>query len=122
MKIVITKEELKAALEAKTDKIVIKGELAVEIQKRLQKKKKTKKYGAIGAVGIGVAALVAAPFTGGTSLGMGAVALTGGSVAWTTVALAGVVGGMILGGAALMKGYDVKIKTLDDTEIELTKK
>lgn len=77
MKIVYTKEELERALKAKEYEIIIKGELATKINNKIKAKKRVK----AGAIGIGIASILAAPFTGGTSLvGLGAtaVALTGG--------------------------------------------
>lgn len=97
MRTVYTKEEFKKALEAKENKIIVRGQLANEIKKKKQNKKK----GAI-AVGLaGLAAIGASIATGGT----GAVAgLTAGPVVISTFELAILVGGG-LGMTALLKGY-----------------
>ena len=90
-KTVRTKDELKAAQEAKVDEIVIQGELATKI-------KKAKKITKIGAAGLVVlttilgAATVTAPVTGGLSYFVAApavapaAALTGTEIAVIIVA------------------------------------
>lgn len=102
MKIVYTKEELERALKAKEYEIIIKGELATKINNKIKAKKRVK----AGAIGIGIASILAAPFTGGTSLvGLGAtaVALTGGEIITIIIILCG----WSLAMAAILKGYDV---------------
>ncbi len=85
--IVKTKEELKAAQEAKVNDIIIQGELANKI-------KKAKKITKIGASGLGALtatlgfATVTAPVTGGVSylVAAPAAALTGTEIAVIIVA------------------------------------
>lgn len=94
MKTVYTKEELKKALEAKESKIIIRGQLANEIKKKKQNKKK-------GAIAVGLAALGISLATGGT----GAVAgLTAGPVVISTAELLMLIGGGLCM-SAILKGY-----------------
>ena len=94
MRTVYTKEELKRALEAKENKIIVRGQLANEIKKKKQNKKK-------GAIAVGLAAIGVSIATGGT----GAVAgLAAGPVVISTAELLILVGGG-LGMAAILKGY-----------------
>lgn len=97
MRTVYTKEELKRALEAKENKIIVRGQLANEIKKKKQNKKK----GAI-AVGLaGLAAIGASVATGGIGTAAG---LTAGPIVISSLELAILVGGG-LGMAAILKGY-----------------
>ena len=64
MRIVYTKEELENALKAKEYEIIIKGELATKINNKIRAKKRVKAVG----IGIGIVSILAAPFTGGTSI------------------------------------------------------
>ena len=54
---------------------MVKGSLASEIREKFEKRKKVRKSTAIAGATIAVAGVVAAPFTGGTSLVGSAVAL-----------------------------------------------
>ena len=81
MKTVYTKEQLEETLK-KGETALVKGSLASEIRKKYETRKKVRKSTAIAGGAIAVAGLVAAPFTGGTSLvgtavGLGAMGLTG---------------------------------------------
>ena len=67
MKTVYTKEQLEETLK-KGEKALVKGSLASEIRKKYETRKKVRKSTAITGGAIAVAGLVAAPFTGGTSL------------------------------------------------------
>ena len=67
MKTVYTKEQLEETLK-KGEKALVKGSLASEIRKKYETIKKVLKGAAIAGGAIAVAGLVAAPFTGGTSL------------------------------------------------------
>ena len=67
MKTVYTKEQLEETLK-KGEKALVKGSLASEIRKKYETRKKVRKSTAIAGGAIAVAGLVAAPFTGGTSL------------------------------------------------------
>lgn len=80
MKTVYSKEELIETLK-KGETALVKGALASEIRKRYETKKKVRKGAVIGGAAIAVAGVLAAPFTGGTSLagtaaGLGAMGLT----------------------------------------------
>ena len=67
MKTVYTKEELAETLN-KGETALVKGSLASEIRKKYETRKKVRKSTAIAGGAIAVAGIVAAPFTGGTSL------------------------------------------------------
>ena len=102
MKNVSTKEALKRAIEAKEDQIIIEGELA----KQLSRKKKVSKGTAIGSIAALAGGIIAAPFTGGTSLiasGMGAAALSGSAV----IILAAIAAATGLSLYAIKKEYNV---------------
>ena len=80
MKTVYTKEQLEETLK-KGETALVKGSLASEIRKKYETKIKVRKRTRIAGGAIAVAGLVAAPFTGGTSLagtavGLGAMGLT----------------------------------------------
>ena len=84
MKTVYTKEQLAETLK-KGETALVKGSLASEIRKKYETRKKARKGAAITGGAIAVAGLVAAPFTGGTSLvgtaaGLGAMGLTIGTI------------------------------------------
>ena len=69
----------------KGEKALVKGSLASEIRKKYETRKKVRKSIAIAGGAIAVAGIVAAPFTGGTSLagtavGLGAMGLTIGTI------------------------------------------
>ena len=74
MKTVYTKEQLKETLK-KGETALVKGSLASEIRKKYETRKKVRKSTAITGGAIAVAGVVAAPFTGGTSLAGTAVGL-----------------------------------------------
>ena len=74
MKTVYTKEQLEETLK-KVETALVKGSLASEIRKKYETKIKVRKRTRIAGGAIAVAGLVAAPFTGGTSLVGSAVAL-----------------------------------------------
>ena len=74
MKTVYTKEQLEETLK-KGETALVKGSLASEIRKKYETKIKVRKRTRIAGGAIAVAGIVAAPFTGGTSLGGTAVAL-----------------------------------------------
>ena len=86
MKTVYTKEELAETLK-KGETALVKGSLASEIREKFEKRKKVRKGAAIAGGAIAVAGIVAAPFTGGTSLawaavGLGAMGLTINNIYW----------------------------------------
>ena len=69
----------------KGETALVKGSLASEIREKFEKRKKVRKSTAITGGAIAIAGLVAAPFTGGTSLvgtavGLGAMGLTIGTI------------------------------------------
>lgn len=101
---VTTKEELKLALKQKEKRIVVKGDLANKMRKRAR----TSKF--ISAA-VALAAIVAIPFTGGSS----AAGLIVGKVTISTAELAILVGGGIII-IALLKGYN-KIKFEKDGSV-----
>ena len=84
MKTVYTKEQLEETLK-KGETALVKGSLASEIRKKYETKIKVRKRTRIAGGAIAVAGIVAAPFTGGTSLagtavGLGAMGLTIGTI------------------------------------------
>lgn len=86
MTTVYTKEELKETLK-KGETALVKGSLASEICEKYKTRKKIRKSTAIVGGDIDVAGIVAAPFTGGTSLawaavGLGAMGLTINNIYW----------------------------------------
>lgn len=87
--IVRTKEDFKRAVEICPDKIIFKDEMAEVVKKAISQKKLKKKIG-IGSgilAGAGVlAGIVAAPFTGGASLGVSALSFAAGTAAAGTAA------------------------------------
>ncbi|MFB6349713.1 hypothetical protein ACFBZI_09795 [Moraxella sp. ZJ142] len=116
--IVKTKEELKKAIDSKTQYFIVEGELAKEI-KQTQFVTTLNKFALFG-LAASVAAIVATPVTGGVSGAVGAAGLIGLSAAGvpavsTTVLLAIVAVGGIPIILALFKGYDVKY-TMHPTE------
>lgn len=117
-----TKTELETALKAKTKKITVVGPYAEQIAREYQKRHKVAKAsGGIGAVGVALASIGAAPFSGGLSLaGLAAsAALTVGTVTISAVELA-IICGFTLGMYGLSKGYDVKYSP--DGTVEIIKK
>ena len=84
MKTVYTKEQLEETLK-NGETALVKGSLASEIRKKYETRKKVRKSTAITGGAVAIAGLVAAPFTGGTSLvgtavGLGAMGLTIGTI------------------------------------------
>lgn len=122
MKTVYTKEELKRALEDKENRVLVKGEYANQIKKRI----KTGKIGCwVGAGLLAVGAIAAIPFTGGASIGAyvsGLTATVGGvTVVMSATELAMVLGfGSLVAGAAMLKEYSVVVTK--DGEVYVGKK
>ena len=103
MKTVYTKEQLEETLK-KGEKALVKGSLASEIRKKYETRKKVRKSTAIAGGAIAVAGIVAAPFTGGTSLAgtvvaLGAMGLTIGTITISIGELA-----LLLGAALVAYG------------------
>jgi len=120
MQIVKTKEELKLLKENNTESFVVVGELA----KKLNRASKIKKLSKTAVTALAVTAgagVVAAPFTGGTSLGFSA--LSGGTAAAVGLSpgiiYAAIATGGILFTYALYKEYNVKVRKTKDGDIEL---
>ena len=112
---VTTKEQLKKAIEAKENHIVVEGELA----KQLIKRRKVGIGTAIGGGALGLGALIAAPFTGGLSLfGIaGATALSEGAI----LGLAGIASVTGLGLVGIAKGYNLETE-IAGQKLKLTRK
>ena len=125
MKTVYSKEELIETLK-KGETALVKGALASEIRKRYETKKKVRKGGMIGGAAIAVAGVLAAPFTGGTSLigtaaGLGAMGLTIGVVSLTATELAiilGIIAGAGLAAYGIYKGAKVTFRPDGSVVIE----
>ena len=86
MRTVRTESELKAAFEAKEEKIIVVGQMAKDMAQKSQRKKKAKAAG----IAVALASLAAIPFSlgasaAGVAVGMG---LTIGSITISTTELA----------------------------------
>lgn len=99
MKIVKTKEEFESLVKSDIKEFIVVGELAEKLQK-------TQKLATMGKISIGLVsvALIAIPFTGGTSALAAAAPIAGMSL---TTWLAIISFGIIL--IAFYKDYDVEI-------------
>ena len=109
MKTVYTKEQLEETLK-KGETALVKGSLASEICEKYKTRKKVCKSTAIAGGAIAVAGIVAAPFTGGTSLagtavGLGAMGLTIGAITISIGELA-----LLLGAGLAVYGICKKCK------------
>ena len=109
MKTVYTKEQLEETLK-KGETALVKGSLASEICEKYKTRKKVCKSTAIAGGAIAVAGIVAAPFTGGTSLagtavGLGAMGLTIGTITLSIGELA-----LLLGAGLAVYGIYKKCK------------
>ena len=105
----------------------MEGSYAKTLAKKIRSKKKIRKVAITGGVLAIIGGVVAAPFTGGTSLagsvaGATAMGLTAGTVTLTTAELAMILGvGGLLGGYAISKGYKIKVGK-GDNYVELDPK
>lgn len=120
MKTVYTKDELKTALKAKEEHIIVQGELAKQIERRA----KLKKRGVIAGVGLVVVGAALIPFTGGASapiIGTGFTTTVGSvTITMTAAELAMILGaGTAISMTAILKGYNINI---GDNKVELKKK
>lgn len=121
MLIVRTDKELERALEAKEPKIILEGPKAAEIVRKLEEAQNKKRNARNTAIGIGALCLLAAPFTGGTSL-LGLTASVGAAALSEGVILA-IIGAIVsISVAAINAIKEYKIKKLDNNRIELTRK
>lgn len=128
--IVRSKESLEKAIEDNVENIVIKGELAEEVNAAMNQA--TLKSNNIGtALILGAVALAAAPFTGGGSAiaGASSIAAISGLTATTTVGVTAIAAVSFLGAALILSitnGYDRKVtakaKGLGEATLELKKK
>ena len=121
IKTVYTKEELAETLK-KGETALVKGSLASEIRKKYETRKKVRKSTAIAGGAIAVAGLVAAPFTGGTSLvgtaaGLGAMGLTIGTITISIGELA-LLSGAALAAYGIYKNCKVKFNMDSSVTIE----
>ena len=118
MKTVYTKQELREALKANEQRIIIKGALAETIRAR----KKAKTASKVGLLCTAVTAAAAAPFTGGATIpvmGMSVAGLTVGTLTISTVELA-ILCSFLLGMTSILKGYS-RVKFNPDGSIEVEK-
>ena len=121
IKTVYTKEELAETLK-KGETALVKGSLASEIRKKYETRKKVRKSTAITGGAIAVAGLVAAPFTGGTSLvgsavALGAMGLTIGTITISIGELALLLGAS-LAAYGIYKNCEVKFNMDGSVTIE----
>ena len=124
MKTVYTKEQLEETLK-KGETALVKGSLASEIRKKYETRKKVRKSTAITGGAIAIASLVAAPFTGGTSLvgtavGLGAIGLTIGTITISIGELALLLGAA-LAAYGIYKNCKVKFNMDGSVTIEACK-
>lgn len=119
-RVVRTKEELKLAKKDDVDQIIVEGKLAKTL--REAKKVTTLSAAALGVLTVALAAgTVAAPVTGGTSLGITAVAATPVMLA-TGISVQAIILISVLGVGfvvALFKEYKVEINKKPNGEIQL---
>lgn len=88
--IVRTKDELERALKNRDKKIVYEGPDAEKVLAEIKKAEKKKASARKWAFGLGALAVLAAPFTGGTSLlGLGA---TAGAIALSDAVIIAIIG------------------------------
>jgi len=121
MATVSTKEELKKALEAKERRIVVIGELAASMRKKHTVKKASK----IGGIALIAGGIIAAPFTGGTSLagtvtGLGLVAAGAALTITMSAAELAILCGCLLGAYGIHKKCKVIFKPDGTVVIEPT--
>lgn len=115
---VSNRQEFERALKDRVRKIIYEGPDAVRILNQIakeEKKKASSRRNAGLAIGLGVLALIAAPFTGGTSLlglgATGAVAATAGAVALSegvTLAIIAAVTTISVEAIQALKGYKIE--------------
>ena len=106
----------------KGETALVKGSLASEIRKKYKTRKKVRKSTAITGGAIAVAGLVAAPFTGGTSLvgsavALGAMGLTIGTITISIGELALLLGAS-LAAYGIYKNCEVKFNMDGSVTIE----
>ena len=121
IKTVYTKEELAETLK-KGETALVKGSLASEIRKKYETRKKVRKSTVITGGAIAIAGLVAAPFTGGTSLvgsavALGAMGLTIGTITISIGELALLLGAS-LAAYGIYKNCEVKFNMDGSVTIE----
>lgn len=122
---VTTKNELDEALKNKNvNRIRVEGPLANEMRAKAKKQKIIRRGSLIAGSLITAGALIAAPFTAGTSLiagaaGLTATALTVGTVTMTATELAMLIGGGLgLATLAMKHGYKIKFNPDGTVSIE----
>lgn len=123
-----TKDELEQAIkDNKGESIRVEGPYAKALAKKIRSKKKIGKVAIAGGALALIGGVVAAPFTGGTSLagsaaGVVAMGATIGTITLTTTELAMILGvGGLLGGYAISKDYKIKVGK-GDSYLELVPK
>lgn len=115
--VVNTKEELKKAIDEKTNEIIVKGDLVEKILNA----RKIKKYSKLSLMMLS-ASILLIPITGGTSL-MAPVALLGGSAATATAATYLPVAVLGVGLALIIsQNYDIVELKISGFDKELTLK
>lgn len=109
--IVCTKEDFMRAVEICPDKITFKDEMAEVVKKAISQKKIKKGIGIGSGVlaGAGIlAGIVAAPFTGGASLGVSALSLAAGTAAAGTISMSLIIAGLVGAFAGLGIGLSTR--------------
>ena len=110
---VTTKRELNEAMKSQIKRIRIVGPFAEEIAVKLRRNKKIKKGGLLAGGALLAAGIIAAPFSGGTSLmgsaaGLGMMGLSVGTITLTATELA-ILCGTAISFYGIYKGAKVKI-------------
>lgn len=115
MKAVYTQEELASAINNGEKHILAKGSIA----ETLQSKNRRKTVAKVGGIALALGGILAAPFTGGTSLlGLGAAGLTVGTLSITTAELA-IICGTSIALYGIHKNRQVKMKYNGDGSVEI---
>lgn len=100
---VSTKEGLRTALGNRESQILVTGELALKMRRKIKIRKKSK----LGRAALVIGGIVAIPFSGGSSLCMTAAGLVAGSVAIEVEELA-ILCGFVICMTGVLKGARVQ--------------
>lgn len=119
-KLVKTKEELERALKNREKKIVYEGPDAEKVLAEIKKAENKKASARRWAFGLGALAVLAAPFTGGTSLlGLGA---TAGAIALSDAVIIAIIGAIVKISTEAIKALKEYMVEKDKNRLVLTHK
>ena len=116
MRTVYSKADLAETLK-RGETALVKGSLATEIRKKYETKKKVRKRTLIGGTVIAVGGMIAAPFTGGTSLAATAAGVSMMGLTITATELA-ILLGAGLAYYGIKKGAKVTFRSDGSVEVE----